>query len=84
MPKTETESAFCALQHRWGVPVGKMPKTETESDREEYFSYLNALRESGIVNMFGAAPHVAREFDIDIKTARSVLSDWMKDFKKSN
>ena len=61
-----------------------MSNTKTESDREERFGYLDALRESGIVNMFGAAPHVAREFDIDIKTARSVLSDWMKNFKKSN
>ena len=61
-----------------------MPNAKTESDREEHFGYLDALRESGFVNMFGAAPHVAREFDIDIKTARSVLSDWMKNFKKSN
>ena len=61
-----------------------MSNTKTESDREERFGYLDALRESGIVNMFGAAPHVACAFGIDIKTARSVLSDWMKDFKKSN
>ena len=60
-----------------------MSNTKTESDREERFGYLDALRESGLVNMFGAAPHVAREFDIDIKTARSVVSDWMKNFNRS-
>ena len=61
-----------------------MPNAKTKSDREEYFSYLDALRESSLVNMFGASLQLAHEFDIDSKTARSVLSDWMKNFKKSN
>ena len=61
-----------------------MSNAKTKSDREEYFSYLNALRESSLVNMFGASLQLAHEFNIDSKTARSVLSDWMKNFKKSN
>ena len=61
-----------------------MSNAKTEPDREECFGYLDALRESGLVNMYGAAPHVACTFGIDIKTARSVVSDWMKNFKKSN
>lgn len=44
--------------------------------REE-FEYLNRLRESGVTNMFGAAPYVADEFGLSMAEARKVLSEWM-------
>ena len=46
----------------------------------EYFTYLDALCESGVTNMFGAAPYLANEFSLDIKTARRALSYWMETF----
>ena len=46
----------------------------------EYFNYLNKLRDSGITNMFGAAPYLERSFDISKKEAREILSAWMKSF----
>jgi hypothetical protein len=45
--------------------------------REE-FTYLNRLRESGEVNMFGAAPYVEMEFDVSRREAKQVLMDWMQ------
>lgn len=45
--------------------------------REE-FTYLNRIRESGEVNMFGAAPYLEMEFDLDRREAKQVLMDWMQ------
>ena len=44
--------------------------------REE-FLYLNRLRESGDTNMFGAAPYLQDEFNLDYREARKILTEWM-------
>ncbi len=44
--------------------------------REE-FTYLNRLRESGEVNMFGAAPYLEMEFELTNREARRIVADWM-------
>ncbi len=41
------------------------------------FIFLNRLRESGEVNMFGATPHLREEFDIGKREAGQVLAEWM-------
>jgi len=48
---------------------------------EKYFDYLMALRDSGKVNMFGAAPYLQKEFGLSSSQARDVLSKWMSSFK---
>ena len=49
---------------------------------EEYFEYLDELRESGVTNMFGARPYLMREFpELSGKggeLAGKVLSEWMR------
>jgi hypothetical protein len=50
----------------------------TEKDKVKEF--LDALRESGVTNMFGAAPYLEEEFDFTNKQARDHLSQWMMDF----
>lgn len=47
---------------------------------KEYFEYLAELRDSGVVNMFGATPFLQEEFGLDKVTARAVLVKWMKSF----
>ena len=47
---------------------------------EEYFQFLDALREEGTVNMFGAAPNLMREFNLDNGDARHILGQWMITF----
>ena len=43
----------------------------------EMFRFLNRLRESGRINMFGAGPVVAESFGMTDREARKVLSAWM-------
>jgi hypothetical protein len=49
-------------------------------DTQEVFSFLDALRESGATNMFGAAPYIQREFGVDRTRARALLLEWMESF----
>ena len=42
------------------------------------FLYLNRLRESGATNMFGAAPYLEMEFDLDRREEQQVLMNWMQ------
>ena len=51
-------------------------------DKEEYFQYLDALRESGITNMFGAAPYLQNEFELSRNESRVILSEWMETFEQ--
>jgi len=46
----------------------------------EAFEYLDCLRESGAVNMFGAASYIAEDLGHDKRTARDLASMWMKSF----
>jgi hypothetical protein len=48
---------------------------------DRYFAYLNALRESGIINMYGAAPHLAAAFSLSRSEARDIVLKWMESFK---
>ena len=48
---------------------------------KEYFEYLNTLRESGVTNMFGAAPYLQDRFDLSRHEAKDVLLKWMESFR---
>ena len=47
---------------------------------QEHRDYLEWLRQSGVTNMWGAAPYVAAEFDLTHKQAADVLVQWIKSF----
>ena len=47
----------------------------TETQAEVWL--MDDLRESGAVNMFGAAPYLSTVFDISAHQAQLVLVDWM-------
>lgn len=59
-------------------PIVERPVVVTD----EMLEYLDELRESGAINMFGAAPYVQREFGLSITDARAVLSYWMRTFSE--
>lgn len=44
------------------------------------FEFLDDLRESGQINMFGAGPVVAEVFGLNKVEAREVVGAWMKNF----
>ncbi len=48
--------------------------------KTEYLEYLDDLRESGSINMFGAAPYLRDMFDLTRAEAASVLKYWMGNF----
>lgn len=60
-----------------------MDKLISEQEREEYSTFLDALRESGKTNMYGAIPYLKERYPKlrDNETlARQVLCDWMNQF----
>lgn len=47
---------------------------------KKYFDYLDSLRESGKVNMFGAAPYLAEKFGLARDEAREIVYKWIDQF----
>lgn len=47
---------------------------------DEHKEFLDNLRESGVTNMFGAAPYLEEEFGLDSKEAKAILAEWMRTF----
>ena len=45
----------------------------TVFEKEEYFDYLDNLRESGVTNMFGASPYLQEAFDLTKIEARGKI-----------
>lgn len=50
----------------------------------KYWIYLEELRRSGIVNMFGAASYLAEAFDLTSCEARQILAEWMKNYNSED
>lgn len=49
--------------------------------QEEHREFLNELRESGVTNMFGAAPYLQEEFpELTKQEARDIVGEWMRSF----
>ena len=49
----------------------------TDNPNQDIFDFLDNLRESGQINMFGAAPVLQDMFDLSRRESQSVLADWM-------
>ena len=47
----------------------------------DYFSSLDALRESGVMNMFGAPRWLQETFDLNRNEARAVFVSWTEAFQ---
>ena len=50
--------------------------------KEEYYTFLDDLRKSGVTNMFAAALILAKEFGIPAKEAREILKDWIATYSE--
>ena len=59
-------------------------KQRPEFVMEEHLVYLDKLRESGVINMFGAGSYVQKAFGLDADSARQVLVYWMETFSERN
>jgi len=49
---------------------------------KEQKEFLDKLRDSGEINMFGAGAYIMDEFGLDKHEAREVLNKWMDNFEK--
>ena len=70
-PATAKRNAFAASYNRPG---------DTKRFRD-YMGFLSKLRVSGKTNMFGAAPYLQAEFNLDKKEARELLAYWMGSYR---
>jgi len=52
-------------------------------DNQKYYNFLNSLRDTGVVNMFGAAPYLVEVFDVSRTEAREILFQWMQSFEEN-
>ena len=59
-----------------------MKKLRPEKCKDNHLEYLDKLRESGVTNMFGAAPYLENEFDLEVsrQDAIDILQYWMDSF----
>ena len=55
-----------------------------EDFRNEVYLYLEALRETGDTNMFGAGVYLEKHFELSKDKAREYLVDWMKQYNKGD
>ena len=51
--------------------------------QEDYFDYLVELRDSGVTNMWGAAPYLEDKFWLEPSEAKEVLVLWIKSFEEA-
>jgi hypothetical protein len=63
--------------------VAKIDEMLGEGVIKDMHIFLNDLRDSGVTNMFGAAPYLQDEFGLDKREARQVLANWMQSFSEN-
>ena len=63
--------------------TGYKSKKAAANGHAEYFEYLEALRDSGVTNMFGAGAYLENRFDLTRYEARDILLEWMNSFGKT-
>ena len=52
------------------------------SDKQQYFTFLDILRETGVTNMFGAPMYLVDEFGLSRSEARTITKEWMEQFER--
>jgi hypothetical protein len=45
---------------------------------QQYFDYLEKLRQSGVTNMYGAATYLIASYGMTKERAIKILTDWMQ------
>ena len=48
--------------------------------KEEYFNFLDSLRDSGVTNMFGAGPYLQEVYGLSRHEARDIVLEWMQTY----
>jgi len=56
----------------------------SEDKKKIYFRWLEEVRRSGKINMFGSAEPLAERFDLSKKEAREIVLEWMKSYDRKD
>ena len=51
---------------------------DNDALKEDIANFLEELRESGDINMYGAGPVLMEAFDLNKREAREALIEWME------
>ena len=57
-----------------------METRKTTNQEQEIMEFLNELRDSGTINMFGATSYIQNEYPIEKQEATRILKLWMNNF----
>ena len=49
---------------------------------KKHKNYLDNLRDSGVINMFGAGEFLMSKFGLDKREANKILLEWMQTFEE--
>jgi hypothetical protein len=52
------------------------------TDKNKVFTYLDALRESGVTNMFCAPRYIMRVFNVSSNESIKLVAEWMDNFEQ--
>ena len=55
----------------------------TNESKDEIFTFLDAVRESGAVNMFEGAQLIQYEYGLSRYEARDIVVEWMKTYPRT-
>ena len=62
-----------------------MEENKIREDWEDYYKTLEAIRRTGVVNMFGAAPYLRECFPkLSKDDANEILVNWMRNYDELN
>ena len=50
--------------------------------KEQYFNFLDSLRDSGVTNMFGAGPYLQEVYGLSRHEARDIVLEWMQTYSE--
>ena len=64
------------------IDLGDTKVTETMNITNEQIQFLDDLRDSGIVNMFGAGSYIQDEFGVTRHDANRILNHWMETYSE--
>ena len=67
------------------MTIVKGDKTiHTEKEWENYYQFLENIRQSGICNMWGATPYIMDAFHLNYEDAATVLCNWIQNYEELN
>jgi len=83
----QIETTTTEATRSWDVatpkePVAQLDGEHVDEHEDEVFEYLDKLRSSGAVNMFGAGPYVQETFEMTKKEAGWYVGEWMRTFNE--